>query len=35
VQFPRGRHDDALDAVELVVSKVVGAQASKPGFVLI
>ena len=24
VQFPRGQHDDAVDAVELVVSKIVG-----------
>jgi predicted phage terminase large subunit-like protein len=35
VQFPRGQHDDAIDCVELVVSKIVGSgPASNPSFVL-
>jgi predicted phage terminase large subunit-like protein len=35
VQFPRGQHDDALDAVELVVSRIVSSQASEPAWLLI
>lgn len=35
VQFPRGQYDDALDATEMVVSKIVKAQPSKPSYLLI
>jgi len=35
VQFPRGQHDDALDATELVVSKIMGGQTANPSFLLV
>jgi predicted phage terminase large subunit-like protein len=35
VQYPRGQHDDALDATEIVVNKVVKPRAKKPSFYLI
>jgi predicted phage terminase large subunit-like protein len=35
VQFPRGQHDDAVDCVELVVSKIVGSgPKANPSFLL-
>jgi predicted phage terminase large subunit-like protein len=33
VQFPRGQHDDAVDAVDLVVSHVMGAKSGRVSFV--
>jgi predicted phage terminase large subunit-like protein len=36
VQFPRGQHDDALDCVELVASKIVGSgPKANPSFLLL
>jgi len=35
VQFPRGQHDDALDAVELVVSRIIQTKAKEPTWLLI
>jgi len=34
VQFPRGQHDDALDATEIVVSNVIGKPLAEPAWVL-
>lgn len=34
VQFPRGQHDDAIDAVELVVSHVIGGPKPNPSYYL-
>jgi len=34
VQFPRGQHDDALDAVEIVTRNVIGAKGDIHGWVL-
>jgi len=35
VQFPRGQHDDAIDCVEMVVSKIIGSGSkANPSFVL-
>lgn len=34
VQFPRGQHDDAIDAAEIVVSNIIGQTLSNPSFYL-
>ena len=35
VQFPRGQHDDALDATDIVASRVISGQTSNPSWLLI
>lgn len=35
VQYPRGQHDDALDATEMVVSRVIAKKPAKPAYLLI
>ena len=35
IQYPHGQHDDGVDAVEMLVTKMVKSEAAKPAWKLI